>query len=110
MSEKDQSTSRSSKHTPEPWVVHHTLNVVMSDGEVIAIPRGSGDLVNIEANARLIAAAPETAAERDRLKAVNRELLSALQGCRLELIVHGVYGMPLDDVDDAIAIAEEPAS
>jgi hypothetical protein len=32
-----------------------------------------------EANARLIAAAPETAAERDRLKALNAELLEALR-------------------------------
>jgi hypothetical protein len=31
------------------------------------------------ANARLIAAAPETAAERDRLKAINAELLVALE-------------------------------
>jgi hypothetical protein len=32
-----------------------------------------------EANARLIAAAPETAAERDRLKALNAELLEVLR-------------------------------
>jgi hypothetical protein len=32
-----------------------------------------------EANARLIAAAPETAAERDRLRDVNEELLAALR-------------------------------
>ncbi len=31
-----------------------------------------------EANARLIAAAPETAAERDRLREINAELLAAL--------------------------------
>ena len=48
---------RMSKHTPEPWEVHHTLNVVMSNGEIIAIPRG-GSLVSIKANARLVAAAP----------------------------------------------------
>ena len=33
-----------------------------------------------KANARLIAAAPETAAERDKLKAINAELLDALKG------------------------------
>jgi hypothetical protein len=33
----------------------------------------------VEANARLIAAAPETAAERDRLKKINAELLAALK-------------------------------
>ena len=32
-----------------------------------------------KANAHLIAAAPETAAERDRLKAINTELLAALE-------------------------------
>src|SRR3990170_7423446 len=32
-----------------------------------------------EANARLIAAAPETAAERDQLREVNAELLAALE-------------------------------
>lgn len=32
-----------------------------------------------EANARLIAAAPETAAERDRLKVINAELVAACQ-------------------------------
>ena len=32
----------------------------------------------LDANARLIAAAPETAAERDRLKATNAELLAVL--------------------------------
>lgn len=37
------------------------------------------------ADARLIAAAPETAAERDRLKAVNAELLAALQAMTEEL-------------------------
>jgi len=35
--------------------------------------------VNNEANARLIAAAPETAEERDRLKEINKELLEALE-------------------------------
>ena len=39
----------------------------------VSVSSGQG-----EANAELIAAAPETAAERDRLKAVNAELLEAL--------------------------------
>mgnify|MGYP001608436783 CR=1 FL=1 len=34
--------------------------------------------VDVDANARLIAAAPDTAAERDRLREVNRELLRSL--------------------------------
>ena len=47
-----------------------------------------------EADARLIAAAPETAAERDRLKAVNAELLAALEETQA-------------DVSDARALASK---
>jgi hypothetical protein len=38
-----------------------------------------------DANARLIAAAPETAAERDHLRKVNAELLEALERIKVEL-------------------------
>lgn len=72
------------KHTPGPWKVHHTFNVFMSDDGIIAIPR-DGSAATIEANARLIAAAPETAAERDRLRELNSCLLAALK--RLHCIV-----------------------
>lgn len=46
-----------------------------------------------QANGRLIAAAPETAAERDRLKEVNAELLAALRGM-LDIVAEsrGVIG------------------
>ena len=41
---------------------------------------GNGiDVNEANANAALIAAAPETAAERDKLKAINAELLEALE-------------------------------
>lgn len=66
-------------HTPGPWAVddatgmniiclkpRHTLFV----GQPTACAR---------ANARLIAAAPETAVERDRLKQLNAELVAALK-------------------------------
>ena len=43
------------KHTPGPWKVHHSGNVLMPDGEVTALPHTENRL----ANARLIAAAPE---------------------------------------------------
>ena len=43
---------------------------------------GSGSDWTDLANARLIAAAPETAAERDYLKALNAEMLEVLQGFR----------------------------
>mgnify|MGYP001612566934 FL=1 len=46
---------------------------------------GSVSAGTAAANARLIAAAPETAAERDRLKAVNADLMEALENIRHEL-------------------------
>ena len=73
-----------SKNTPGPWIAvanrgnNAVSDVVDRDGYTIAHCRN----VSVgcwEANARLIAAAPDTAAERDRLKEVNAELLSALK-------------------------------
>jgi hypothetical protein len=82
-----------SKPTPGPWsafVVEETMTVAVDIG-----PHPSGKRPNVVdwtgfdtcglpfdqqvANARLIAAAPETAAERDRLKEVNAELLEVLR-------------------------------
>lgn len=79
--------------TPGPWsafVVGETMTVAVDIG-----PHPSGKRPNVVdwtgfdacglpfdqqvANARLIAAAPETAAERDRLKALNAELLEVLR-------------------------------
>ncbi len=65
------------KHTPGPWRI-------LNDGIDIANFRGIGicrlcDVTGYnKANAALIAAAPETAAERDSLKAINAELLKLL--------------------------------
>ena len=71
------------KHTPGPWafvsLAPHKFGI--SDAALIG-QKGCHSVIGqiwSEANARLIAAAPETAAERDRLKAINLELLSALQ-------------------------------
>ena len=70
--------AETSKHTPGPWRIRQsyadqTYTHVYSDtDDRIACTRS-------EANARLIAAAPETAAERDRLKEINAELLAALE-------------------------------
>lgn len=66
-----------SKHTPGPWFVDAHKNVVAEGGGLVAFPCISAGF-DQEANARLIAAAPETAAERDRLKEINAELLDAL--------------------------------
>jgi hypothetical protein len=74
------------KHTPGPWTQWADTNII------IGLHSGSKRIENLRIcevathtwqdqgryNARLIAAAPETAAERDRLREVNVELLEAL--------------------------------
>ena len=82
------------EHTPGPWTIRRALNptdggfdyavgAVVNGKERCIIEAfaviGEGVRVNAEANARLIAAAPETAAERDRLRADKAELLAALK-------------------------------
>lgn len=77
-------------HTPGPWVAkfEEAYYVIGPDLGRVAMMmnlkgahglagRRSGE--ESAANARLIAAAPETAAERDRLKEINAELLAALE-------------------------------
>lgn len=73
-------------HTPGPWTYESLISpknegklVIKNGAEYIAtVDAVEGDEKNT-ANGRLIAAAPETAAERDRLKEVNAELLAALK-------------------------------
>mgnify|MGYP001586862317 FL=1 len=77
------------KHTPGPYAIE------WGDGWAkITPPDGHGPIAKLtlrptnnnvsekEANACLFAAAPETAAERDRLKAINAELLSVAMGAQ----------------------------
>jgi hypothetical protein len=90
-----------SGHTPGPWYVgaqNDGLYIIDrqpspsnddprhdADVELVATPfaaRGA----TVEANARLIAAAPETAAERDRLRVENAELLEALKDVMERLV------------------------
>ena len=84
-----------SKHTPGPWtyqgigpsfdVTAQATSGARFMGRFIArCPERVAGFEPTEederqANARLIAAAPETAAERDRLKAINAELLGQLE-------------------------------
>jgi hypothetical protein len=70
------------KHTPGPW----TLPKFSGADKSIEIPEPQvlidyDDVDHKEqaANAQLIAAAPETAAERDQLKEVNAKLVEALK-------------------------------
>ena len=86
------------KHTPGPWCVGaindclFIINRQPRPSNDYVVFEGSGfatvdkfqiiaklDYPSADANARLIAAAPETAAERDRLREVNAELLAALK-------------------------------
>jgi hypothetical protein len=76
----DLAGSLTMKHTPGPWETS-----TLDGGEWQVCGPGGGDTIaalyngNEEANANLIAAAPDLLAERDRLKAINAELLEALQ-------------------------------
>ena len=70
-------------HTKGPWhtTVIDTINGAPAMWAICDIQKGfiaTVDSVN-EADARLIAAAPETAAERDRLLTINADLLAALE-------------------------------
>lgn len=82
-----------SKHTPGPWEAQWSTRALggitlgwhvlarphaVEEPIICEIPDGRLDGAE-EANARLIAAAPETAAERDRLKVENAELREALK-------------------------------
>jgi hypothetical protein len=80
------------KHTPGPWFLEGHWDVKSKfdlGGWVSSNPPAGCPIFQLEpivgtpeeivANARLIAAAPETAAERDRLKEVNADLLAALK-------------------------------
>lgn len=66
-------------HTPGPWTVNQRIIYAADAGrgympQIATInPKLGGSVA--DANASLIAAAPETAAERDRLRAINAELL-----------------------------------
>ena len=70
----------SAQHTPGPWINDAPGCVAKHWPEggkatVCICPAGAEG----EANARLIAAAPETAAERDQLRALNADMLAALR-------------------------------
>lgn len=77
----------SAQHTPGPWFAlprkYSTIYVEARIGggmlQEVAACGPTEVTTQAEANARLIAAAPETAKERDELKAINAELLAALK-------------------------------
>ena len=90
--EKELETMKETKHTPGPWGArvlkfkdHASVTIYAENGFQVGSCTCSHKLAKLEnlqqaeANAALIAAAPETAAERDRLKEINAELLQALE-------------------------------
>lgn len=102
----------SQKHTPGPWTFAPDLSavVVVQDHRVRAVADfGKIDLPETEANARLIAAAPETATERDRLKNLNAELVTAIKGLLVEVDAYLDYARAGDTdrgMDDAADVVK----
>jgi hypothetical protein len=70
-------------HTPGPWHVSlptFSLHAIRdAKGRIVADVGFCETLERNDANAKFIAAAPATATERDKLKALNAELVAALQ-------------------------------
>jgi hypothetical protein len=110
------------QHTPGPWSVFNDgygedcdppepgkrwLSVSDSGENEIAvlINRVGEPTPTQEANAALIAAAPETAAERDRLRESNEVMLEALKAVVLA-VANNPTGGPWEQVTAAIAAAE----
>ena len=95
----DPATKQDAQPTPGPWRVDEkakneaSVSVRGADNWAICAcrataPDGSRYHMNVaRANARLIAAAPATAAERDRLEAANAELASTLEDAETFLMV-----------------------
>lgn len=77
------------KHTPGPWrITNYGEKFIHIEGGmngICRIPHEGKSIEENEANARLIASAPDLLIERDRLKAVNAELLEALKEADIDL-------------------------
>jgi hypothetical protein len=96
--------NQNTQHTPGPWIAE-------GDDFIAHIYTATGKMVNPHhpANARLIASAPETAAERDSLKALNAELLEAVRAYKRTADDNGVNSLFLNIqkyVDFVLAKAE----
>ena len=103
------------QHTPGPWTAEG-FTVYAGDGDDFGdVARATAGDSHVDpdyhldrpdyeriANARLIAAAPETAAERDRLREVNADLLEAAKDAEAVL-------MGIRDNGGELAIAILPA-
>ena len=106
------------EHTAGPWHVQrysggHQLYVNAAGAQIALIlhteTRGLADMVERrDANAAFIANAPETAAERDRLRAVNAELAVAcddlLNACDVQMGIQGISSEVLSAMERARTI------
>lgn len=108
------------QHTPGPWTAkkHNSGSVEITHESqerhsLVAVLPGSGlQQGSIDENARLIASAPDILAERDRLRALNAELLAALVQCEdllSELADGGAENPELEIARAAIAKAKGEA-
>ena len=100
------------KHTPGPWRVND-LNIFQDNAldSVVMIATCAGASVlgyeEHKANAHLIADAPETAAERDRLKESNACLLKVLQKVAALYNPNQSAGEPIPDIGLRMEMMEE---
>ena len=88
------------KQTPGPWQVNKKVKTTVetcADGQGINIIADCSDIDGLrtrtesEANAAIIAQAPDILAERDRLLQVNAELVTALEDASFLLAKVGKY-------------------
>lgn len=111
--------TQTAKHTPAVWWINpeQPCDVLGPNGLIArcASRNPAYDGQEFVDYARLIAAAPDTAAERDRLKELNEELLAVLDNivANAKLIsdpamegATDTYSVPLDDIDNARALIE----
>ena len=92
-----------STHTPGPWIYAPDRGFVVSIAT--AMPRDVAMLPrNSEADARLIAAAPDLLAERDRLRAEKVELVRALEWSLPRVDCTHLSGSALSAYQDASTI------
>ena len=93
------------KHSPEPWNVdvppEGGVVVCDANGAVLLRFEDYFDEAVLDEDALLVAAAPKTAAERDRLKAVNAEMLAALKAVIESM--ESPYGEERQRLNDAMA-------
>lgn len=75
------------KHTPGPWNYDEEGFIYGSTGFIVSDPHSSPeiDIEEREANALLLAAAPDLLAERNRLREVNAELTEAVMTLMAEV-------------------------